>query len=523
MRRTTERPAPNGERMLHRVLLASAFVLLSAAVPANADDPVPDSATIYARVADARGPQAHSYKEVESMSESNGAAWTETTYVNGDDYREDYRSEDIETQGGEYKGDAWHQNANGLTVVHEPEPGLATKETYTTIVARITEPVTGYRISRLNKRGWGDIDYVDSSIWQIVRTDTLDANGRSVETYGPRVTFGVNHFAKLRKYHDAESGMDTTIEIVSYEVGAAGDSDVAIPSNRRRLVEFPAGIDFVNLPVTFKNNRIYVMVTINGRGYDFLLDSGSAGISVDPGAAAKLGLQLFDKSRNGANAGPFDTARAKIATMTIGPLAMHDVYVSTAPVVEFEPSVQSVGLLGFDFLAELGVRIDYEHKAVIVRRWGTYSPPSGPGFAVLPIRLNDQRPLISAKINGAAAERIMLDTGASASFLLFNYFARRHPEALIDKNAGGLRSAPVQFGGVGGEIDTKPYEIAEIDLGPMRFVDFVGYVVTSNSYGNDEDGLFGNEFLRFYDVYLDYPNGEVALHLNATGQKAAGK
>ena len=509
--------------MINRVLIASALVLLSAAVPAGADDPLPDSATIYARVADARGPQAHSSKAVESITQSNGESYTTTTYVNGDDYRVDKRSQDVETQHGEYKGDVWHQNANGLTVVHEPEPGLATKETYTTTVARITDPVVGYAISNLNKRGWGDIDYVDSSTWQIVRTDTIDASGKSVETYGPRVAFGVNHFAKVRKYHDADSGLDTMTEIISYEAGAAGDSDVAIPPNRRRLVEFPAGIDFVNLPVTFKNNRIYVMVTINGRGHDFLLDSGAGGISVDPGEAAALGLQLFDKTRNGYNAGSFEMATGKIAEMKIGPLSMHDVFVHTAPVVEYEPSIRSVGLLGFDFLAELGVRIDYEHKAVTVRRWGTYSPPNGPGFAVLPIRLDDQTPLISARINGATAERITLDTGASASFILFNYFARRHPEALVDKNAGGLRSAPVQFDGVGGEVATKPYEIAEIDLGPMRFLDFIGYLVTSNSYTYDEDGLFGKEFLRFYDVYLDYPNGEIQLHLNATGQKAAGR
>jgi hypothetical protein len=57
----------------------------------------------------------------------------------------------------------------------------------------------------------------------------------------------------------------------------------------------------------------------------------------------------------------------------------------------------------------------------------------------------------------------------------------------------------------------------------MRFLDFIGYLVTSNSYAYDEDGLFGKEFLRFYDVYLDYPNGEIQLHLNATGQKAAGR
>jgi hypothetical protein len=135
------------------------------------------------------------------------------------------------------------------------------------------------------------------------------------------------------------------------------------------------------------------MVTINGRGYDFLLDSGAAGISVDPGAAAKIGLELFGKEKNAMNAGSFDTARGKIATMAVGPLTMHDVYVDTAPVVEFADGVKCLGLLGFDFLAELGVRIDYVNHAVTASRWGAYEPPSGRDFLTIPIRLNNETPL----------------------------------------------------------------------------------------------------------------------------------
>jgi len=507
--------------MIQRVFIASVLFLLYAPVPATAEGPIPDSATIYAKVDQARGPLPHSYWEVLAISESNGAAWRETHYVNGDDYRVDYRSADIDVQAGTYKGDAWHQNANGQTVIHEAEPGLATKETYTTTVTRIETPVAGYRVAELNARGWGSVDYIDSAAWQIVRTDTIDGSGTSVETFGPRVKFGATALAKVRHHHDADTGLDRTTEIVTYEADGIGDADVAIPPNRRTLVEFPIGVNTVNLPATFQNDRIYVMVTINGHGYDFLLDSGAGGISVDPGAAAKIGLHVFDKQKNAMNAGSFDTAGGKIATMSVGPLTMHDVYVETAPIVEYADGVKCVGLLGFDFLAELGVRIDYENKVVTVHHWGTFTAPTGPQFAALPIRLDDQTPHVSATINGATAERITVDTGAQASFMLFDYFARRHPEALSGRHAHKGYSS-VEFEGVGGLVETKPYQLDEIDFAAMRFVDFVGYVVTSkNAYASDEDGLFGSDFLHFYDVYLDYPNGQIVLGLNATGRKAA--
>ena len=67
-------------------------------------------------------------------------------------------------------------------------------------------------------------------------------------------------------------------------------------------------------------------------------------------------------------------------------------------------------------------------------------------------------------INGALGERFILDTGGVGTFLIFDYFARRYPEALKDKGEGA-RSRPVVFRGIGGAFETRPYQIAELKLG----------------------------------------------------------
>jgi hypothetical protein len=507
-------------RTILAVFLASAFLLSSPGVPASADAPLPDSATIYANVRAARGDYPRDYLEVLTGSDSNGATWTEFHYVDGDNYRDDDISGPIETQEGEYKGDAWHQNANGLTVIHAPEPGLATKETFATTVTRISVPVSGYRVATLSPRGYGTVDYVDQTTWQIVREETVGAGGISFETFGPRTVLGGQKLEQTRHYHDADTGVDTDITVVSFQPSVVADQDVAIPTNRRTLVEFPPNVTSAVLPTTFRNGRIYVMVTIDGRGYDFLLDSGSYGIAVDPAAAAKLGLKLFGKEKNDANAGKIDTAGSKIGSLKIGPLSMRDIIVNVIPVMEENDGVRCIGLLGFDFLAELGVRIDYDNEVVRVDKYGSFAPPAGPDVNVIPVRLDSQVPFVSATINGAIAERITVDTGGDGPFLLFNFFARRHPEALVDRYGGGVRSDLVSFEGVGGEVKTRPYELANIVLGSTRFVNFIGYLVTSNSYGSAVDGVFGIGFLRYYDVYLDYPDGRIALRLNATGKRA---
>jgi hypothetical protein len=63
-------------RTILAVFLASAFLLSSPGVPASADAPLPDSATIYANVRAARGDYPRDYLEVLTGSDSNGATWT---------------------------------------------------------------------------------------------------------------------------------------------------------------------------------------------------------------------------------------------------------------------------------------------------------------------------------------------------------------------------------------------------------------------------------------------------------------
>jgi hypothetical protein len=105
--------------------------------------------------------------------------------------------------------------------------------------------------------------------------------------------------------------------------------------------------------------------------------------------------------------------------------------------------------------------------------------------------------------------------------MIFDSFARRHPEALRDKFQNGARSTPINFYGVGGFFDTRPYEIADLQLGNMHFTDFVGYRVTSNqSFAGNWDGLIGERFLPLFTVGLDYGDSRVYLVPNDDARRA---
>jgi hypothetical protein len=168
------------------------------------------------------------------------------------------------------------------------------------------------------------------------------------------------------------------------------------------------------------------------------------------------------------------------------------------------------------------VTIDYENKKVTVVPQPDYVAPRDRHMIVLDVRVGEGVPMLNVTINGALSERFILDSGGAGTFMIFDAFARKHPEALVDKRGGGdLRD--VSYYGVGGPLDTKPYQLGSVKVGRLSLLDFVGFRVTSaQSYDGDYDGLIGTDFLRMFTVGLDYAGGRVYLVPNTMGRKMMG-
>jgi hypothetical protein len=474
-------------------------------------DELPDAATIRERSAAAVGAEPKNYVDV--IDEPGG---TYTTYQRGDDVRIVDDLGDVKSQSGTYKGDRWHQDDNGHTVVDEPDPGLATPEKTVTRVSRVTTPVDAYAVSTLNSKGLGTIDYYDPLTWYIVRREHVYERGRTVTTYADFAAFGPRHLAKHWTTTTVD-GDTASYTRRSYTVDAATEDDVTMPSSARTLVVYPFGVNSVSLPVRFTERDIIVRVMIGGKGYDMLLDSGAADIAIDPIVAAQNGLHVTPLGKSSVNAGVYSEGSAVVPAMSLGALTMSNVAVHVLP-VSFEDddekagvSTKVVGLIGFDFLCESGITIDYVHHTVTAQRDGTYSPPTGKDTIALPLRLGSQQPMISVSINGVVAERTLVDTGAEAELMVFDYFARRHPEAIVDHGVfrGG---SPAIFSGVGGNFMANPHTVNSMRLGYLNFHDFTIYQVVSRGvYENDQDALFGSTLLAFFDVHFDYPNGMMYL------------
>jgi hypothetical protein len=299
-------------------------------------------------------------------------------------------------------------------------------------------------------------------------------------------------------------------------------ADLKIPGSRT-FVEFPAGKTSVELPVTYtRDNKFLVRVTIAGRGLDFILDTGSAvGITIDDDVAKQLGLKLYASHINPVNAGRVTAAETIVPEISVGDLKMHNVAVSTIPDIGMEVpnEYKAVGLLGFDFIADIALKLDYEHGRVTAMTSDSFVPPDSASSIAIPIRIGSGSPETDVTVNGALGERFTIDTGGAGGLMIFDYFARRHPEALVD--LGGRPGRRVSFHGIGGDLSTTPIQLKSVRLGKIDFTDFVAYRVTSRSYSTAEDGILGPEFLDYFTVYTDYENSQMYLSRDGLGSTPA--
>ena len=283
-------------------------------------------------------------------------------------------------------------------------------------------------------------------------------------------------------------------------------------------LDFPAGQATVDVPTQFYFPRLYVRVTIGGRGMDFILDSGAGGILIDAQILKQLGIQTTGTQTEVA-ARSFTAGLAIVPEMRIGDIVMHNVPVHATTFASEETSqVQRAGLLGYDFLGRVGLTIDYRSGRVTAMRPDQYDPPAPTTVSqVLPIRLDTRVPTVAMKINGVTAENMVVDTGAATDLMLFDHFTKSHPEVLATNVALRLRTM-ANWKGVGGSFDATGYSLKSVDLGMFHLTNFAALAVTSvGSYPYNADGVVGPGILGHFTVGFDYGGGKMYL-VHQSGQ-----
>ncbi len=504
------------------VLSLSLFALLAAG-PVSAYT-APSAADLTARVKAAE--KAHRPgSEIEEWSISEaGMSGHQHVARRGDDDVEVLVLGPFTTSDGTVGGKSWHQNENGYTVVtgSRPEKSFAASSPIMSqTVTRVHAPFDAYLMVTRRANGVVERDYYAPADYLLVRKeyefqrqtshvdysdirrDNFGRRAWHIEAIGPR---GVNKYeAHLTKLAENPQLDDATF---------------AIPPNRGPLVEWPAGLDTSRISTSI-DQHIFVTVNLNGHDVTMALDSGASGIVLDTQVAKELGLPLYGKSTLSI-AGTFALSRVIVPVVQIGDLTMHNVVMATGPLDFTEDGKRVVGLLGYDFIAGTALRIDYKKQTVDAYRPGTLATPEL-ATAVMPIRLDEQVPVVSVGVGNAQSTSMIVDTGNGAPLLFFDNFVKAHPAAVRDEGLGtGYDPDIAYIGGVGGYVHIVPLRLSSFRFAGLDFKHFIVLrAEQGGAFGDfNDDGLLGTQFLRYFTLYLDYPNQRIFFEPNSNYQDA---
>jgi hypothetical protein len=308
-----------------------------------------------------------------------------------------------------------------------------------------------------------------------------------------------------------------TIEVVEFNAPiAAGLFEE--PGSAAEQVHFADGVHEAVLHAEVYGDHIFLPVRVNGSAAAwFFLDSG-AGMSVVSYLWAKKTGLAFDGALKGQGTGTgstsiglakavaLDLTRAQVPPATI---AVWD-FSSLLPVL----GRQWDGLLGYDVISRLVVRVDYEHEQITL-----YDPAvfvAGDHATALPVTFLGNLPLVHARIflpgRGPIDAECAIDSGADGFHLSTPFTNANH---VIDSVPKTISAYTI---GAGGGSKEYAGRISGLQLGPYLLRAPIATFSPDSKEGllasPDIGALIGGEILKRFTVTFDYPHNRILVEPN---------
>jgi aspartyl protease len=407
-------------------------------------------------------------------------------------------------EAGVHNGTHWQQTRNGITYayngVHENRDArsdgawLADPDPRDVHLIGESVPLNAYVVEIDPPGGRHEWRFLDKRSANVLRREYVEKGRRYTVSFDDyRVFDGIAEPSRIRSVDSF--GNERDLSLLSRTLDLTPEQrDVDIPPSRRALVEFPPGVTTLHLPMRVVDGLCVVKVRIGLKDYDFLLDSGAAGIVIDPSIVDDNHLDTYG-SRVGATIGTFSETTGIVPVMQIGGLRMRGVVARVVAVpFHLDERTHIAGLLGFDFFMDAVVHVDLDHNTANAVAPAAFKPP--PDAAVIPIALDDRTPVVRARADSVTG-RVVLDTGANRSVFTLPFASRS--ESAFDP------STPVtQFRSLSGMGTAESVHLKSFDIAALPLFDPVVDVSNVNLGAEDVDGTAGTDLLHAYDLFFDY-------------------
>lgn len=248
---------------------------------------------------------------------------------------------------------------------------------------------------------------------------------------------------------------------------------------------------------------------------NFILDTGSGGISLDSSTCAELKIMPVASDTTITGLGgirkvPFIFDETlQLPNLPVKHLNFH---VNNYEILTSVYGEKVDGIVGYSFFGKYIVAINFDSNIIEVYNPGKINYPKGgttlhPIFTALPIQW------LNIKDRKKLGYNFYFDTGAGLCFLMSEQFAK-DSAILLNRR----KPMVTQAQGMGGKLQMRLTVIKEVKLGPYRFHHVPTYLyddefnVTSYPFIG---GLIGNDLLRRFNMIFNYPSREIHLLPNS--------
>lgn len=247
---------------------------------------------------------------------------------------------------------------------------------------------------------------------------------------------------------------------------------------------------------------------------NFVLDTGSGGISLD--SATVIELNLEKKPTNRLIRG---IAGIRQVEFTYGH-SLHmpgisirnlDFHINDYELLSSVYGMKIDGIIGYSVLRRYVFKINYDDYTIEILTPGSISYPRGgyvlkPQFSTLPLQegqMEDSRSIM---------QRFIFDTGAGLSLILSREFVE--DSSVLLKNR---RMYQTIAEGLGGKKNMVLTLIKSFKIGPYKFRQIPTYIF-DDEYNVTQypslAGIIGNDMLRKFNIIINYPEQNIFLKPN---------
>jgi hypothetical protein len=291
----------------------------------------------------------------------------------------------------------------------------------------------------------------------------------------------------------------------------------AIPAAAQEEFIEPPSREITKIPFTQLTGGIVILHARIGNFPDtlnFILDTGSSGISLDSTTAEYLKLKPVPSDRTirgiaGIRKVSFlYNYQLHFPGLTVDSLNFHinDYNILTAVYGE-----RIDGIIGYSILNRYIVKLDYDSLKLTFCTKGTIRYPRG-GYLLKPTINQLVAQQLRVRDESTVTSRFLYDMGAGLCMLLTKDFIA--DSIFLDKR----KKRWIKEGeGLGGKIDMELIVMKEVKIGPYKFRNVPVYLfddennVTSYPYMG---GLIGNDILRRFNVIMNYARSDIHLTPN---------